>query len=214
MHMFCSECCVQFGTDVLGTRASRLRTCTNKSLHDTILSGMKTCKPTRFSDLSLLWGKGNYATPSSSKLFPRHRICSKTSCLRTCTKNLHDTILSGMDTCKSYRFSDLSLIQCKSNCVVPNRSNNFSRRNMGSTARPCHFLHYNLQDSNKGSPAPLPFCNCRSYGPQPFPEKSSPMMRSGKNPLGLPGFNLSETVGDTPTLREDRGRRTNLAQNN
>ena len=107
-------------------------------------------------------------------------------------------------------------------CVVHKRSNNFSRRNMCSTARPCHFLHYNHQDSNKRSPSPLPSCNCgtslflqlRRYGPQPSPKNSNPTMRAGKNPLGLPGLNPLETAGDIPTLWEGRGRRTNLALNN
>ena len=61
-----------------------LRTCTNDSLHDTILLGMDTCGPTLFSDLSLVRGNNSFmhgmARPAN--LRPRSSSLNHQRCRR------------------------------------------------------------------------------------------------------------------------------------
>ena len=81
-------------------QAHRLRTRTNDSLHNTIPPGMDTCRPTRFSDLSLVRGNNSSPRLNSSTHNFRHRTC--TTFPWPC-HNLHDTSPLGKNKCSSAR---------------------------------------------------------------------------------------------------------------
>ena len=63
-----------------------------------------------------------------------------------------DTILSGMETCKLSRFSDLSLIQCKSDCATSYTSNHFPRQNYPTTSTRCFTTTRHSNDPARSRP--------------------------------------------------------------
>jgi len=126
--------------------------------------------------------------------------------LRSCTNSsLHETILPGMDTCRSTRFSDLSLVRANSN------THTFRHKSCTTVPWPCHTQHTTSPlGRSKGSPAPPLMCDTPGHGLHPSTKQLSPTTRSGQNPLGLLRSNPSETGAATQIRPPDLCSRVKL----
>jgi len=127
--------------------------------------------------------------------------------LRSCTNNsLHETILPGMDTCRSTRFSGLSLVRANSN------THTFRHKSYTTDPWHSHAQHDTSPlEGNKGNPGPLLMCHTPGHGLHPSTTQLSPTMRLGQHPLGRLRSNPSVTGAATQLRPPDLGSRTKLA---
>jgi len=92
---------------------------TKHSLHDTILSGKDTCRPTRFSDLSLVQCNISHPVRRTRQNCSTHRIRQQFCPTSPCPHHsLHDTIPLGRDTCRPARPLGWNKARSNNSCSI------------------------------------------------------------------------------------------------
>jgi len=106
-----------------GTKKARrqyhsLSTRTNYSLCDTILSGKDTCRPTRFSDLSLVQCNISHPVRRLRQNYSTHKRQQFRPTSPCPHHSLHDTIPLGRDTCRPARPLGWNKARSNNSCSV------------------------------------------------------------------------------------------------